>query len=641
MPGMPRGFVTVSLSVMALASCCPPAPRGSTAPASGDPVAAVLPVPPPVALPLRHDPHSASEPTRVSTTHLALALAVDFEHHALAGTARITLARHDPGAPVILDTEQLAIASVTDCTSHAPLPFTLAPAKPVLGAALTVTLEASTCIEIAYRTSPAASALLWVEPEGTAGKRAPMLFTQSEAIHGRSWIPMQDTPGIRFTYDAAITVPVGLRALMSATNPATVAADGAWHFTMEQPIPSYLMALAVGDYAFQSIGPHTGVYAEPSVVASAAYEFAEVDAMVAAAERLYGPYRWGRYDMLVLPPSFPFGGMENPRLTFLTPTVITGDRALVSLIAHELAHSWSGNLVTNSTWSDSWLNEGFTTYVERRIMEELRGAEENEVEWYLSGQDLDAQLRTHPDDPDSVLALDAKATDDPEDIGGYVYDKGSLFLRALERGFGRAAFDAFLRERFDRHAFQSSDTATFEREITAALYAHPPAPAVRPLPDLHVWLHEPGISPAAIPAAPPRVLAIQARAAALLAAGTTVETTGWTTIDWMMFLRALPVQLPPDRIRAFDAVHHLTASTNPEIGMLWLPLLVRSDIRAATPAVRAYLLTIGRRRLVVPLYQALMSNGEYWRGVARAAFTSAGPLYHPITRDAIAKLVLQ
>ena len=638
---MSRGFVSASLSVMVLASCGPPALRGAAAPASGDRVAAVPPVPPPVALPLRHDPHSASEPTRVSTTHLSLALAVDFEHHALAGTARITLARHDRSAPVILDTEQLAIASVTDCTSHAPLPFSLAAATPILGAALTVTLEASTCIEITYRTSPAASALLWVEPEGTAGKHAPMLFTQSEAIHGRSWIPMQDTPGIRFTYDAAITVPAGLRALMSATNPSAIGPDGAWHFTMEQPIPSYLMALAVGDYAFRPLGARTGVYAEPSVVDSAAYEFAEVDGMVAAAERLYGPYRWGRYDMLVLPPSFPFGGMENPRLTFLTPTVITGDRALVSLIAHELAHSWSGNLVTNSTWSDSWLNEGFTTYVERRIMEALRGPGLVETEWYLSGLDLADKLRAHPADPESVLALDASASDDPDELGGYVYDKGSLFLRALEQAFGRDAFDAFLRERFDRHAFQSSDTATFEREITAALYAHPPATTVRPLPDLHVWLHEPRIPPAAIPAAPPRVLAIQARAAALLATGAAVETADWTTIDWMVFLRALPRQLPPDRIRAVDAAHHLTTTTNPEIAMLWLPLLVRSDVRAATAAVRAYLLAIGRRRLVFPLYQALMSNGEYWRGVARAAFTSAGPLYHPITRDAIAKLVLQ
>src|SRR6185436_14049891 len=139
------------------------------------------------------------------------------------------------------------------------------------------------------------------------------------------------------------------------------------------PIPSYLIALAAGDLAFRSLGPRSGVYAEPSVVDAAAFEFADTEPMIHAVEELYGPYRWGRYDLLVLPPSFPFGGMENPRLTFATPTILSGDRSLVNLVAHELAHSWSGNLVTNATWNDFWLNEGFTVYFERRIMEEVSG----------------------------------------------------------------------------------------------------------------------------------------------------------------------------------------------------------------------------------------------------------------------------
>ena len=192
-------------------------------------------------------------------------------------------------------------------------------------------------------------------------------------------IPTQDSPGIRQTYNARIVAPAGLRAVMSAeqvTPPGTAAGgESVFEFRLTHPVPPYLIALAIGDVQFREISPRTGVYSEPGVVDSAAFEFADLDRMVQAAETLLGPYRWDRYDVLVLPPSFPFGGMENPRLTFATPTVIAGDRSLVSLVAHELAHSWSGNLVTNATWSDFWLNEGVTTYVERRIMEAIYGPE--------------------------------------------------------------------------------------------------------------------------------------------------------------------------------------------------------------------------------------------------------------------------
>ncbi len=622
-----RAVVVVGLGVLAGVAACPakaPLPPGGR------------PADPP-----RPDPHSHAEPTRVAVTHLALALTADFTAHTLSGTAALTLDRQDPTATAVqLDANGLVVSGVVACDTKRALAYVHAPPTPVLGQRLSITLGAATCVEITYATSTDASALLWVEPAGTAGRTLPMLFTQSEAIHARSWIPLQDTPGVRFTYDAVIRVPAGLRPLMSAENPPAAAADGAWHFRMTQPIPSYLMALAIGDYAYRPLGPRAGVYAEPSVVEAAAYEFVEVERMIAAAERLYGPYRWGRYDMLVLPPSFPYGGMENPRLTFLTPTVITGDRALVSLIAHELAHSWSGNLVTNSTWSDKWLNEGFTSYVETRIMEEIRGPEASEVDWYMTAKGLAKRLalQTAPD-PDSRLALDVPATRDPEDVtSSYAYDKGSLFLRELERAFGRPAFDAFLRQRFDRHAFRSSDSRVFEVEATAALYAPLPAAERAKKPSLAAWLHAPGV-PIALPGpVPPRVARVEQAAEAAATAGTPVDTTGWSTIDWVIFLRALPDDTTLARLQALDAAHHLTTTTNAEIAMHWLPLLVRADATAAAPPITDFLLRVGRMRMVRPLYEAMMKRVS-WQPLARSIYQRAAPMYHPLTRESLAKLV--
>ncbi len=578
--------------------------------------------------PIKHDPHSLAHPERIAVKHLSLALDVDFAARTLTGTATLQLDRRDPGATqVVLDTDALTIRSVTDCASKQPLPYDLAPAVKVLGRGLAVTV-ASDCIVVAYQTAPDARALLWVDPAGTAGKQHPMLFTQSQAIQGRSWIPMQDTPGVRFTYDATITVPRGQWALMSAQNPQTIAADGVFHFTMEQPIPSYLMALAVGDFAFRPIGPRTGVYAEPSVVESAANEFVEVDAMMAAAEELYGPYRWGRYDMLVLPPSFPYGGMENPRLTFLTPTVIAGDRSLVSLIAHELAHSWSGNLVTNATWNDFWLNEGFTTYVERRLMEKLRGKDNADVQWALGTQDLTKTLAEYKDtDPKTFLARTAGPDEDPDDaLGDVAYEKGALLLRAMEIAFGRETFDAFLRRRFDRRAFQSTDTETFELEANAELFAPHPQPW-----KLATWLHAGGIPSPAPPSA--TVTKIQQ-----LAATVAMPPAGWDTIDWVVYLRAVPSTATAAQLEALDSAYQLSTG-NDEILMHWLPLLITADVARAAPIVESYLLRIGRRRMVRPVVAAMMAKSETWRALARASFVKAKAGYHPLTREMVEEMV--
>ncbi|MCU1244330.1 MAG: family peptidase, partial [Acidobacteria bacterium] len=421
--------------------------------------------PPPTPAPQRllsADPHSYANPREVSVDHLSLDLSVDFAKKVLSGTATLTIVNHTGARELVLDSNGLRIAAVTLQPGGSSSAFTLAPPDPILGSALHIPIEPATRqVTIRYTTSPEAGGLQWLEPSQTAGKQQPFLFTQSEAIFARSWIPCQDSPGVRITYDATIHVPAELLAVMSAGgNPTARNAAGVHRFEMPQRIPSYLLALSVGDLGFQSLGTISGVYAEPSVLPRAAYELADVPKMIAAAESLYGPYRWGRYDVLVLPPSFPFGGMENPRLTFATPTILAGDRSLVSVISHELAHSWSGNLVTNATWNDLWLNEGFTNYFERRIDEKLHGREFADELALLGAGELAEEMPTLAG-ADTALSLKLAGRDPDEGSNSVAYEKGALFVAMLEHAVGRERLDLFLRRYFDTFAFQSMDAPTF------------------------------------------------------------------------------------------------------------------------------------------------------------------------------------
>ncbi|HEY0986547.1 MAG TPA: M1 family metallopeptidase [Kofleriaceae bacterium] len=603
------------------------------------------PAPAPAARPqaVIADPPSYARADRTAVSHLALDITIDFATRQIVGTAALTVERRVPGAELILDTDGLDIFAATECKTGRTLSFTLGKRHPVLGVPLTVALPAAvTCVAIRYRTTPDAKALLWVDPTGTTGKARPMLFTQSQPILGRTWVPLQDTPSVRFTYDATVKVPPDLLAVMSAENPQTRARDGVYQFHMRNPIPSYLMALAVGDLAFRAIGKRTGVYAEPGVVDAAAREFVEVDAMVATAEKLYGPYRWGRYDMLVLPTSFPFGGMENPRLTFLTPTVITGDRAMVSVIAHELAHSWAGNLVTNATWNDTWLNEGITTYVERRIMEQLRGREFSDLLWHLGRKDLDASLaELGATSPATRLALTLDAATDPDSASGNIaYEKGALFMRTLEDRVGRARFDAYLKERFDRLAFRSTDSGTFIAETVARLDGPATSPSAGGLKAfLEEWVVRPGVPASAAPDSSALAARIQDAARAFAATGAAFDASAWKTVEWVTFVRSLPEQTPIERLRTLDEKYHLTDSPNPSVLMYWLPVLIARDERAALPAIDRFLATVGRRWMVREVYSALVKKGGFWLEHGRELFATVAPSYHPLTRGSIAELL--
>ena len=554
------------------------------------------------------DIHSWSRPDRVRVRHLELDLDVLFDRKILEGSVALHLDRTS-GDELVLDTRALTIHSVENAAG-----FSLGAADPNLGAPLTIRLEpGATWVRVHYATSPEASGLQWLDPPQTAGKRHPFLYTQSQAIHARSWIPLQDTPGVRVTFRAHVRVPDGLRAVMGAALDTTP--DGR-HFRMDQPVPSYLIALAAGSLDFREIGPRSGVYAEPPVLDRAAHEFADTEAMIAAVEELYGPYRWDRYDLLVLPPSFPFGGMENPRLTFATPTVLAGDRSLVSLVAHELAHSWSGNLVTNATWSDFWLNEGFTVYVERRVLEKLYGPARADMEAVLGRRELDREMAGLRES-DRVLHIDLTGRDPDDGCTLVPYEKGALLLRTIERAVGRDRFDAFLRAYFAHFAFQSITTADFLEYIRREL------PNTVPLDE---WIFATGI-PAG--AAEPH-----SDVFTRIESGWPADTTAWSTHEWLHFLRT---QDPPDMPR-LDRQFHLTDSTNSEILHQWLLMAVKANYQPALPKIEPFLCSVGRRKFLKPIYTELMKTPE-GRARARAIYAKARPTYHPIAQGTIDGIV--
>ncbi len=593
---------------------------------------------------IERDIHSYARPDEVAVTNVALDLRADFDAHTLSGTATLTLQRHGTASQVVLDTKGLDIQKVQTAGTDAP--FRLGEADRLLGRALTVTLPpGANEVTITYRTSPDAEALQWLQPSQTAGGKRPYLYSQGEPIFTRTWIPLQDTPGVRQTYTARITVPRDLRAVMSAeqlTPQGVESPDGrTFEFRMTQPIPSYLIAIAAGDLAFRELGPRTGVFTEPSVLDKAAHELVDIEKMVIAADALLGPYRWGRFDVLVLPPSFPLGGMENPRLTFATPTILAGDRSLVSLIAHELAHSWSGNLVTNATWRDFWLNEGFTTYVESRLMEALYGVERAQMQQVLDRRGLDDEITRlgGPASKDTILHIDLTGRDPDDALTDIAYEKGATFLRVLEQAVGRPAFDAFLRGYFDRNAFQSITTAQFVADVREHLFKNDPQLEQRV--KLQEWLFQPGM-PDNAPRPASDALARVDEAVKAFAGGapaaSIARASGWNTQEWLHFIGALPEKLSAGQLADLDRTFGLSARGNAEVLFAWLRVAIRNHYTPAMPALERFLTTQGRRKFLRPLYEDLM-KADWGKAEARRIYSRARPLYHSLSTNTLDPII--
>jgi leukotriene-A4 hydrolase len=576
------------------------------------------------------DYHSFANPESIKVTHLNLDLTVDFAKKVLVGTAELDFQKVDPNATqLILDTRDLTINSVTAMGKE--VHFDLANGDSFLGAALTIDVPAAAdSVLISYQTSPKASGVQWLTPEQTAGKKHPFLFTQAQAIHARSFIPLQDSPQVRMTYEATIRTPKELLAVMSASNDPDTERDGVYAFSMPQPIPSYLIALAVGDLHFKSMGERTGVYSEQGILEAAAAEFADTESMLIATEKAFGPYSWDRYDLLILPPSFPFGGMENPRLSFITPTVIAGDKSLVSLIAHELAHSWSGNTVTNATWRDLWLNEGFTTYLTYRIMQMVYGDERFEMEAVLGRQDLQADIDSLPA-KDQIMAIDLRGRDPDDVFSNIPYEKGALFLRELEHKVGRENFDQFLLGYFETFAFKSITTDQFVSYLEQTLLKEHSDQLSKQR--IEQWIYQPGIpEDAPVPESDAFSIVDQARDAWL--AGTIqadeINSEKWVVHQWLYFLNNMPEKLSQEQLADLDKVFALTNSKNNEIAHSWLLISVNNWYQPAFIRLHDYLTSIGRNKLVKPLYKALSQTPE-GKVMAQKAFAEAKAGYHPLT----------
>jgi aminopeptidase N len=591
------------------------------------------------------DVHSYARPLEARVTNVDLDLALDFQAKRVGGTASLDIDRKDDAKEIVLDTDGLEIQSVAD-GSGKPLDYKLGADDPAMGAPLAIALRPDTKrIVIRYRSAPDAAALQWLSPEQTAGKKHPYLLSQGQPTLNRTWIPTQDSPGIRQTWSARVTSPEPLKVVMSGerlTQDGEPAGDGrrAYRFRMDKPVAPYLIAIASGDLAFRKLGPRTGVWTEPSMLDSAAAELADTEKMVEAAEALYGPYRWGRYDLLVLPPSFPYGGMENPTLTFLTPTFIAGDKSLVGLVAHELAHSWSGNLVTNATWADGWLNEGFTSYFENRIMEAIYGPRRAAQEAALSFDDMMESLKEEGmADPTTRLHLPPEEATPDGGATGVVYDKGAVFLRTLERIVGRERWDSYLRGYFDRHAFQPMTSERFLADLRENLVKGD-AELERKL-KLDDWVYRPGL-PSNVARPDPAAFAAVDKAIADFARGgpAPADFTGWTTAEKLRFLQGLPRKLPRQRLDELEGKLGLNESGNNEVLFAWLELAVANRYDPAVPALERFLTTQGRRKFVAPLIEGLAKDKQWGRPIAERIYRQARPLYHPVTTKGLDELGL-
>jgi leukotriene-A4 hydrolase len=582
----------------------------------------------------RLDPHSFADGAQPRTRSFDWTCEVDFDGKQLRAEVRLHLQKPaEKDGPFDLDTRGLTIESVSGAAGQ-PLSHTLHPEQPILGRRLEVTLpKGATEVRIRYRTAPDASALQWLEPAQTAGGKQPFLFSQCQAIHARSVLPCQDTPSIRQTYTAALTVPEQLKAVMAAAPKGRESKAGGLavdRFEMPQPIPPYLFAFAVGDLASKDLSPRSRVWAEPTQVDAAAAEFSGVEEMMQAAESLFGPYDWDRFDLLLMPPSFPYGGMENPRLTFLTPALVTGDKSQVHVVAHELAHSWTGNLVTNATAEHFWLNEGFTVFAERRILEALEGEEIAALHTALGFESLLRSLEQFKKQPELTrLRTELEGVDPDEAFSNVPYEKGFLFLKALEAAAGRGRFDALLKAWLAGRRFGAATTDDFLAHVEKTI------PGILTQVGAADWVDGPGLPRAHFKPGSARLVKVRRTAGKVPGKD---EAKSWSPTEWQLYLDASPRPMKVEDCRALDENFALSQSKNPEVLVSWLTLACESGDAAVLPTVEQVLGRFGRMKYLKPLYKALAERPET-KARAKAAFEANRARYHPIARQVISGLL--
>lgn len=595
--------------------------------------------------------------------HSDYELTVDFGSKTIAGCAKLTAVGEALGATtLVLDTRDLAVTAVKG-KDGAELAFSLGEPHKVLGSKLTITLPSAlntgdkVTVAVHYSTSPSATALQWLEPQQTAGGEHPYLFSQCQAIHARSFVPCQDTPGAKMTYSASITVPEALTALMSAIrldegSAGAAAGTKLYKFEQKVPIPSYLIALAVGALESRELGPRSRVWSEPSMVDAGAYEFAETEEFIKAGEAVAGPYVWGRYDLLLLPPSFPYGGMENPCLTFVTPTLLAGDRSLANVVAHEIAHSWFGNLVTNVTWEHFWLNEGWTVFLERKILGHMYG--EPTLQFHAAqgaGELAETVAHLGASHPFTCLVPDLSGGLDPDDAFSKIpYEKGFYFLYYLQEVVGKEAFEGFMKEYVQRFQYKTLSSEDFKADFLAHFAGNPAVDAI----DWATWFTKPGMPPVensydhSLATASYELAKVWHTAdvmgigGAAPPAASAADTAGWSSQQTVAFLDKLAeyramTPLHPSTARRMNDLYALDASSNSEIRCSWYLLCIKAGDGSVLPRVTAFLKEQGRMKFLRPLYRALFNSGDAaTKALALDTFKELGPGYHPIASKMLA-----
>jgi leukotriene-A4 hydrolase len=579
---------------------------------------------------MRIDPHSYTDDSQPTVRELDWKVQIDFDRRVLRARALLRFTQPARQAGWLdLDTRDLALRKITDSSGNV-LKFSLAAPEEVFGQKLRIDIPAGAeSVAIEYETSPSASGLQWLSPAQTAGGKHPFLFSQCQAIHARSLVPIQDTPKNRIHYRAELTVPRELRALMAAgfVSREERGSQAIERYEMPQPIPPYLLALAVGELVSRDLGPRSRVWSEPAWIDRSAYEFADVDQMLTAAEKLFGPYDWERFDFLVLPPSFPYGGMENPRLTFLTPTLLAGDRSLVDVLAHELAHSWAGNLITNATAEHFWLNEGLTVYAERRIVEALHGKDIAAISAANGWKSLEEAIALFKDRPQLTCLRTHLDGVDPDDAYSVIpYEKGYLLFLALETTLGRPSFDRFLQRYLAHFRFKSITTEEFVE------FTRKEAPGALEKIGAEKYLNGEGIPESAIHPKSQRLDAIAALGDQLPRAA---QSKSWTASEWQFWLGRLP-ELSQARCREIDSLFALSRSGNYEILVSWLEKAVPTGYSVALDRAEEVLGLVGRMKYLRPLYREIAKQDPKR---AQAIFERTRAGYHPIAARMIAAIV--
>jgi leukotriene-A4 hydrolase len=583
------------------------------------------------------DPHSYADLGQGRIKHIDFQIHVDFNKHCLQVQAVYTLDQPIEGS-FFMDTSDLNVLEVH--SNDKKIFWEMDESDPLLGERLHLHgLNGISSFSINLTTSPGASALQWLEAHQTSGERHPFLYSQCQSINARSIFPCQDTPSVRFTYTADVWVAPPLTAVMAAARRGSQM-DGdmnCFNFHMPQPIPSYLFALAVGNLTFRELGPRCGIFSEPEIIDAAAWEFAENETKIIEAEKLFGPYVWERYDILVLPPSFPYGGMENPRLTFLSPIFLLGDRSETMIVTHELAHAWTGNLVTNATWEDFWLNEGWTTFAHTRITEAIEGRDYAQFRTALARirmlKDMDRFGMTSPL---TCLWFPMQGLHPDEIFSSIPYHKGNAFLMQLEETVGREAFDAFIKKYINTFRFRSITTAAFVEFMKEEL------PLAASKVDFQKWLYRPGF-PEDAPSLKSFIYDDVSEKAEAFVKGERLqsgEIKDWKPDQIQLFLQLLPERISFEDCSYLEQLFDIHERTAAATLSAFYTLSVRSGYQNVLPGIEHFVATIGRHFLVSPVLRA-MTQSDWARNKARPIFERYRSRHHPITVNYLDKILTE